>query len=151
MDQKKLLEAALFISSRPLMLDDMARVLKVNSLGYVKDLLEKLQKDYEKRGIELVNNPDGWSIEIKPEFLPHVAKLTPYFNISEGSKRTLALIAYKEPIKQSEIIKVQGNKAYSYIKALKKMNLINIKKSVGLRYSHSRRSLRDTLVKIEKK
>jgi len=127
-DQKKMLEAALFISSKPLMLDDIAKILNVNSLGYVKELLESLQKEYEKRGIELVKNPEGWQFQVRHEYMPQVSKLTPYQNISEGSKRTLAIIAYKEPIKQSEIIRLQGNKAYSYIKSLIKMDLVNAKK-----------------------
>jgi len=128
-DKQKLLEAALFISPKPMMLDDIAKVLGVNSLGYVKELLEKLKHDYEKRSIELVNTAEGWQFQVKQEFLPQVASLTPYFNMPEGCKRTLALVAYKEPVKQSDIIKIQGNKAYSYIKTLLKMNLINIQKS----------------------
>jgi len=128
-DHKRLLEAALFISSKPLMLDDLAKVLNVNSLGYVKELLQKLQKDYENKAIELFKTPEGWQFQVKPKYLPQVSGLTPYSDISEGAKRTLAVIAYKEPIRQSEIIRLQGNKAYSYIKSLLKMNLINAKKT----------------------
>ncbi len=128
-NQKKLLEAALFMSSRPLMLNEIAKILNINSLGYVKELLEKLQKDYENRGIELAKTAKGWQLQVRQDFLPSVASLTPYHNISEGSKRTLALIVYKEPARQSDIIRIQGNKAYSYIKALLKMNLINVQRS----------------------
>jgi segregation and condensation protein B len=128
-DHKRLLEAALFISSRPLMLDDLAKILGVSSLGYVKGLLQKLQKDYDNKAIELFKIPEGWQFQVKPQYLPRVSKLTPYADISEGGKRTLAIIAYKEPIMQSEIIRMQGNKAYSYIKALMKMNLISAKKT----------------------
>jgi segregation and condensation protein B len=49
--------------------------------------------------------------------------------MSEGCKRTLAIIAYKEPVSQSEIIKIQGNKAYTYLKRLQKMNLIKAEKN----------------------
>jgi len=128
MEHEKILEAALFISAKPLMLDDLGKILGVNSLGYVKTILEKLQKEYEQRGIEIANTREGWTMQVKPEILPNVSHLTPYSDIPEGCKRTLALIAYKEPAKQSEIIKIQGNKAYSYIKLLARKGLISIEK-----------------------
>jgi segregation and condensation protein B len=124
MTQQKILEAALFMSSRPLMLDEIGKILGVHSLGYVKEMLEKLQKEYEGRGMEIADTPQGWVMQVRPEFLGKVAHLTPYSDMSEGCKRALAIIAYKEPVQQSEIIKMQGNKAYSYLKHLQRRNLI---------------------------
>jgi segregation and condensation protein B len=128
MSHEKILEAALFMSSRPLMLDDLGKLMGVNSLGYVKEALEKLQKDYEGRGMEIVSTPLGWVMQVRPELLKKVSHLTPYADISEGSKRSLAIIAYKEPVMQAEIIRIQGNKAYSYLKDLRKRNLIKMEK-----------------------
>jgi segregation and condensation protein B len=128
-EQKKMIEAALFISDRPLSLDYLGRVSGVNSLGYVREIIENLQKDYEKRGLEIVKTPHGWVMQVKQDLLEKVAHLTPYYDLSEGCKRTLALVAYKEPVKQSEIIKMQGNKAYSYIKSLVRRDLIRAEKS----------------------
>lgn len=128
MSQQKILEAALFMSARPLMLDEIGKILGVHSMGYVKEMLEKLQKDYADRGMEIANTPQGWVMQVRQELLTKVAHLTPYADISEGCKRTLAIIAYKEPVQQSEIIKIQGNKAYSYLKALQKRNLIKAEK-----------------------
>ena len=128
MDNERILEAALFISTKPLMLDDMGRILGVNSLGYVKGLIEKLQKDYAERGIEIIQTKEGWVMQVKPGLLQKVSHLTPYSDIPEGCKRTLALVAYREPVKQSEIIKIQGNKAYAYIKFLVRKGLIAVEK-----------------------
>jgi segregation and condensation protein B len=128
MTQQKILEAALFMSSRPLMLDEIGKILGVHSLGYVKEMLEKLQKEYADKGIEIANTPQGWTMQVRPEFLGKVAHLTPYADMSEGCKRALAIIAYKEPVSQAEIIKIQGNKAYSYLKQLQKRNLIKAEK-----------------------
>ncbi len=128
-EQKKIIEAALFISERPLSLDYLGRVSGVNSLGHVREIIEGLQKDYEKRGLEIVKTPHGWIMQVRHDLLERVAHLTPYYDLSEGCKRTLALVAYKEPVKQSEIIKMQGNKAYSYIKSLVRRDLIKAEKS----------------------
>ncbi len=124
MSHKKTMEAALFISSNPLTLDQLARITGINSLGHVKELIEGLQKDYDGRGIEIFGSADGYAMQVKPQVLPKVAHLTPYSDLGEGPKRTLAIITLKEPVKQSVIIKMQGNKAYTYIKDLKKRGLV---------------------------
>lgn len=133
MTHKKVLEAALFISSSPMTLDQLARVSGINSLGHVKDLMESLQKDYGGGGLELANTPEGWVMQVRPELLPRVAHLTPYSDLSEGPKRALALVTLKEPVRQSVIIRMQGNKAYSYIKDLAKRGLV-----VAEREGHTR-------------
>jgi segregation and condensation protein B len=124
MTHKKVLEAALFISSSPMTLDQLARVSGINSLGHVKELMESLQKDYGERGLELANTSEGWVMQVRQGLLSRVAHLTPYSDLAEGPKRTLALVTLKEPVKQSVIIKMQGNKAYSYIKDLVKRGLV---------------------------
>jgi segregation and condensation protein B len=121
-------EAALFMSNRPLMLDQLAKISGINSLGFLKQLLNRLQKDYETRGMDIVNTRSGWQMQVRQELLQHVAHLTPYSDIPEGCKRTLALIVYKEPMKQADLIKIQGNKAYTYIKQLRKRGLIKTEK-----------------------
>ena len=128
MEAKKTLEAALFISTKPIMINELGKIAGVNSLGHVKELLEELQKEYSNRGMEIFQTQDGWQMSVRPDVLPRVSHLTPYSDLSGGVKRSLAIVAYKEPILQSEIIKFQGNKAYSYIKELVKRGLVKAEK-----------------------
>lgn len=126
--KKKIVEAALFMSSEPMPLDRLSRISGVHSLGHLKEIIEELQKDYSERGINIIKTSDGWMMNVKQDILPAVAHLTPYSDLAEGHKRTLALVAYKEPIKQADIIRIQGNKAYSYIKELSGKGLIKSEK-----------------------
>lgn len=142
-DKKELLEAALFMAKDPLMIDEIGRILGIGSLGLVKKMLEDLKRDYSKGGIEVVQLPGGWQMQVRAEHLPHVAHLTPYSDIKEGSKRTLAIVIYKEPIKQSEIIRMQGNKAYLYIKILVKKGLITAEKQGRTRILKTTKDLED--------
>jgi segregation and condensation protein B len=152
------LEASLFMSSRPLMLDELAKISGINSLGYLKQLLVRLQKDYGPRGMEIVNGRGGWKMQVRQHLLQHVAHLTPYSDVPEGCKRTLALIVYKEPMKQADLIRIQGNKAYTYIKELKKRGLVKTEKKsrtmlVKLTqeferyFGDERKKIRDAMVK----
>jgi segregation and condensation protein B len=128
MEAKKTLEAALFISTKPIMINELGKIAGVNSLGHVKELLQELQKEYSNKGVEVVQVQDGWIMQVRPEVLPSVSHLTPYSDLSGGVKRTLAIVAYKEPVLQSEVIKHQGNKAYSYVKELVKKGLVKAEK-----------------------
>ena len=124
---KKLIEAALFMASRSMSTEEISKITGFPS-DRLEQRLEELRKEYEGKGIEVVKNPEGWGMRVKTDLLPKVAHLTPYSDLKDGHKRTLALIAYKEPIKQSEIVRIQGNKAYSYIKLLTKKGLIKSEK-----------------------
>jgi len=126
---KKLIEAALFMSSRAMTAEEIAKITGVTPSN-VKKLLDGLSKEYgsEGKGVEIISNPEGWHMRVKPDILPKVAHLTPYSDLKDGHKRTLALVAYKEPVKQSEVVHMQGNKAYAYIKFLRKKGLIKAEK-----------------------
>ena len=126
---KKLIEAALFMSSRPMTAEEIAKITGVTPAN-VRKLLDDLSKEYENeaKGVEIISNPEGWHMRVKPDILPKVAHLTPYSDLKDGHKRTLALVAYKEPVKQSEVVHMQGNKAYAYIKFLRKKGLIKAEK-----------------------
>ncbi|MBU0953639.1 MAG: SMC-Scp complex subunit ScpB [Nanoarchaeota archaeon] len=126
MDHKIVIEAALFLSPKPMALDELGKLIATNSLGYVKELLVQLTEDYKDRGIEIVSLPEGWLMQVRADLLPTIAHLAPHADLSEGDKRTLALIVFKEPARQSEIVKIQGNKAYGYIHDLQKKGLIKI-------------------------
>lgn len=125
---KKLVEAALFMTNKPLALRELSKIAGVKSLNYIREIIEELRAEYEGRAIEIIEFPDGWIMQVKDEFLDKVRHLTPYSDLSEGHKRALAIIAYKEPIKQSELIKIQGNKAYDYIKFLERKGLVKSEK-----------------------
>ncbi len=126
--KKEIVEAALFISSDPIPMDRLSKISGIHSLGHLKEILEELQKDYSERGINIIKTSDGWMMNVRQDILPAVSHLTPYSDLAEGQKRTLALVAYKEPVKQADIIKIQGNKAYSYIKDLVRRGLIKSEK-----------------------
>ncbi len=128
MEQKKLVEAALFMTPRPLKETDLVKITRIGSPGTIRKLLGELEKDYEDRGIRVLRTSEGWEMQVAQHLLPNVAKLAPYSNLSEGCKRTLALVVYNEPMPQAELIRIQGNKAYAYVKKLDKMGLIRAQK-----------------------
>lgn len=129
MNEKALVEAALFVSDRPLTVEKIAAIVKMDS-EEVKTYLIRLQTDYrvDDRGFELVETPQGYELRVKADYRDRVARLAPFADLSEGMMRTLAIIAAKQPVKQSLIVKYQGNKSYAYIANLEEKGLIKTEK-----------------------
>jgi segregation and condensation protein B len=130
MNQKALLEAALFVSDKPLSLEKLSKIAGVGSEQEVKQLLAELQQKLAKedRGIELTETPEGYELRVKQEYRERVVRLAPFADLSDGMMRTLAIVAAKQPIKQSLIVKYQGNKTYGYVVGLEEKGLIKTEK-----------------------
>lgn len=129
MNNKALIEAALFVSDKPLSVERISKIFGIKE-EEVEDILLKIQVELqaEDRGIELVNTPEGFEFRVKQAYREKVAGLAPFADLSDGMMRTLAIVALKQPIKQSTIVKYQGNKAYGYIAALEKKGLVKTEK-----------------------
>jgi segregation and condensation protein B len=55
---------------------------------------------------------------VKPELAEVVRPLAPGQEVPEPVLRTLALIAYRGPILQSEVVRLRGQRAYAHIRQL---------------------------------
>ncbi len=123
------IEAALFVAGREITEKELSDLLSISE-NEVKTHLKELRREYETRGsaIEIVKTGKGWAMQVKPEYLEISKKFRPELEISKGALKTLALIAHREPIKQSEVIQIRGNHAYEHIKELSRMDFIKCEK-----------------------
>ncbi|UCG95202.1 MAG: SMC-Scp complex subunit ScpB [archaeon] len=130
MREKALLEAALFISDKPLPVQELGKISGLSE-GKVKKLLEELDVELtqEHRGIGLLKIDDNYHLKVKEEYLDKVSHLTPYADLSRAMLKVLSLAVYKKDITQSEIVKTIGNRAYDYVKELELRGLIKTEKS----------------------
>ena len=131
----KKVEAALFISARYLTLEELVMLTDINPL-MLKEILEKIVEKYNRdnSAIEIIKKENMWKMDVKQEYVKMINKLaTGSSEFSKAEQETLAVIAYKQPIKQSVIIKIRGNKAYEHIK-----NFINAGLVIGKRVGHTK-------------
>ncbi len=129
-EPKRIIEAALFISGRWMGVEDLVKVSGVGAVGSVKGILESLKSEYDARGggIRMSVSEDRYRLEIDPDVRDRVYYLAPEPELSPALIRTLALIAYKQPLCQSRVVEVIGNRGYEYIKELRKKEFISIKR-----------------------
>ena len=131
MEDKYKVEAVLFTTGRFMNLDEIARFCGIASVGYVKELLDELKKDYEQRNSALLLfEKDGqYKLNVRKEYGEITNKLAGGAEFDNPTTKTLAVIAYKQPVMQAEIIKIRGNKAYDHVKRLIESELITSEKS----------------------
>jgi len=127
---KPLIEAALFVSGRPLNIEELAKICGSGNLGLIHSCVEELSKGYENRnsGVVIQKTEEGYIMRVKRDLEGKIMHLIPETEIPSPILKTLALIAYEQPIKQSEIVKERGNRAYRYIRFLRERGLIEGKK-----------------------
>jgi len=129
-------EAALFIAGRFMSIQELVALTDVNPI-LLRKILEDLGDVYRDSGIELVNKDNLWKMDVAPNYTWMVNKLAGGTSeFTKAEQETLALIAYKQPMKQSVVVKIRGNKAYEHIKGFVERGLIN-KKKMGHTYELS--------------
>lgn len=122
-----MVEASLFMAGRPMSLKELSE-----SVGMTRkptlELVRALVSDYEARGsaleIFIDEGRDAAGMRVRNEYLPHVRDLSTLTDITDGEKKTLAIVAFYQPIRQSEIIKIRGNRGYNQLRKLEGAGLV---------------------------
>lgn len=130
-DLKKL-EAVFFVSGRFLSMQELISLTDLNPI-IIQELIGNLKKKYDRSNsaIEIVEKSGLWKMDVKQEYSEIINKLaTGSSEFSKAEQETLAIIAFKQPIKQSVVVKIRGNKAYEHIKKFVDLGLIR-KKKIG--------------------
>lgn len=129
-EDKNKVEAILFTTGRFMDVDEIAKFCGIGSVGYIKQVLEELKKDYGNRenSLELINEDNKWRINIKKSYNYLTTSLLENTEMDRPTQETLAIIAFKNPVLQSDIIAIRGNGAYDHIGYLKDNDFVTSEK-----------------------
>ena len=130
LDKVALIEAALYVTGRPVDLKTLGLILGMRSEDKIRDTARQLKERYKNMGaIEVLELNDGrFVMQLRPQYAPHVKRLATRQLLTPGPMKTLSFIAYKQPITQSYLAKVRGNLSYSHVKQLQEIGLISEEK-----------------------
>ncbi len=123
-----LIEAALYVTGKPLDLKTLGSVVGFRSEDKIKELARMLKEKYGNDGscLEVLELSDGrFVMQLKPQYVRHVKRLATRQLLTAGPMKTLSFIAYKQPVTQSYLAKVRGNLTYSHVRQLREMGLIS--------------------------
>ena len=122
------LEAILYLKGRPLTLQELAELSGVSPSQAEQGLLV-LVASYAQRDTALeINHGNGrYGLQLRPGLGDLVRDLLPV-DLSTAALRTLATIALKKRILQSDLVDLRGSGAYDHIKELINQNFIERKR-----------------------
>ena len=125
----KRVEAALFISGRFISVQELVALTDLNPILLNQSLQNLTEKYNEASAIQVVSKGDLWKMDVHSNYRDIVNRLaTGNEEFTKAEQETLAIIAYKQPITQSKIVHIRGNKAYDHIKKFSELKLITSKK-----------------------
>ena len=131
------IEAIFYIKGRPLSIDELvtylaplfprettADHLEINQ-ELIEDALIELMNDYAHRNsaLEIVETETGFSLQLKTEYESLLQELVPA-ELGKGALRTLAAVALKNPILQTELIDLRGSSAYQQVAELVRLGFV---------------------------
>ncbi|MEM4336952.1 MAG: SMC-Scp complex subunit ScpB [Candidatus Woesearchaeota archaeon] len=126
---KNKIEAILFASGKKLTYEEIARLCNCD-ISSVKKEIETLKKEYKERESPLMfsEESDGIKMTVREAYLSVIHNLVPETELGKSLLETLAVVAWKQPVMQSELIKIRTNKAYEDVAQLVEKGFISKEK-----------------------
>ena len=127
---KNTVESILFSTGRKLELEELSKLCKIKDLEQLKLSLNELKQELDQKNssLMLVEEGSSWKLTVREKYLPYVRKVVSQTELSKSILETLAVIAYKAPTLQSQIIKIRTNKAYAHLDELEQNGYITREK-----------------------
>ena len=140
-----LLEATLFGAGRSMSVSELS-----SALGYdedeMLDSLYSLRSTLKRRrggALQVAEVGDRWAIEVKPDIASHLPKETKT-EIPQTLLKAAALIAYHQPMSQSRLVELLGQKAYDYVRELAQLGMVDRRKDGNTRRLSTTRRFSET-------
>ncbi|MDE0858251.1 MAG: SMC-Scp complex subunit ScpB [Candidatus Poseidoniaceae archaeon] len=129
-----LLEATLFGAGRSMTVTELSA-----ALGYdddeMLDSLYSLRSTLKRRrggALQVAEVGERWAIEVKPDIANHLPRETKT-EIPQKLLKAAALVAYHQPMAQSRLVELLGQKAYDYVRELAQLGMVDRRKDGNTR------------------
>ena len=125
-DLKNQIEAILFSVGKKISIEKISVLCKSTDIKLIEENLRQIRTDYDekKSPMRLIHDGEDWKLTIRENYLHLVRNIVTDTELSKSITETLAIIAFKYPISQADLIKIRSNKAYDHVKQLREMQFI---------------------------
>ncbi len=130
-EAEKIIEAALFMSSRPLTVRELGRLVGIAATGFVRDRLEFLKKRYEicDSAVEIAEEEGKYFMRLRPAYVSYVKDFASQGEISKHALKTLAYVAKTEGITKRQLFLKLGGGIYDDVNELLEKGFVTAKKA----------------------
>lgn len=128
---KGAVESLLFISDKPVEIDQMKEALETFDPAAVRQAVKALQADYEQhsRGMTIIEIAGGYQMLTNPqyaEYLRNFFKTRVKEKLSRPALEALAIIAYRQPVSRADVEVIRGVNSDGVVTHLLEKGLIKI-------------------------
>jgi segregation and condensation protein B len=118
------IEAILYLKAQPMPIAKLAECSGCDRKEIEEALIE-LITDYAHRdsALEVVETSEGYCLQLRESFHDLVQSLIP-LDLGVGALRTLAAIALKGPISQTELVELRGSGVYQHVPELVSLGFV---------------------------
>ncbi len=109
-DIEHAIEAILFAAGYPVKYEKLSEVIGLPQRD-LRNLIARMAKGYDNRGIQLLMFPDACQLSTKEIFAPYIREalgIKRGGNLSNSSMEVLAVVAYNQPVTRSFVDTVRG-------------------------------------------
>ena len=126
----KEIEAVLFAVGKEISLDRISTLTECTP-ETAKELLIQLAKKYQEtdNALQVVEKENGWKLTVLDQYVPLVSDIVHSTELERPLMETLAVIAWKYPVVQSDIIRMKGSVAYEHMRNLEERGFISKERS----------------------
>jgi segregation and condensation protein B len=130
-EQERVIEAALFMSSRPLSLQEMGKLIGVAAPGFVEQRVNALAIRYTdmESAIEIVGEGGKYYMRLRQQYAPYVKDFSQAAEITPHALRTLAYVAKNEGITKRQLFLKLGSGIYEDVAELAEKGFVSTKKA----------------------
>lgn len=120
---KSRIEAVLFVTAKALTLEEIATYLDKEPEEVGQALLDLIMDYASRDGALEIDDENGYILQVREEYSDIVEKICP-IDLKPAVLRTLLVIALKEPIRQTELVKLRSA-AYEHVAELVEKGLVS--------------------------
>jgi segregation and condensation protein B len=109
------IEAILYLKAQPLKISQIAEFAKCDQSSAEEGLIELMGEYAHREGaLEIAETQEGYALQLREIYKPLVDTIVP-LDIGLGALRTLAAIALRGPITQSDLVELRGSGVYQHV------------------------------------
>ncbi|NEQ52577.1 MAG: SMC-Scp complex subunit ScpB [Leptolyngbya sp. SIO3F4] len=109
------IEAILYLKAKPLTIAQIAEYACCDKKTAQEALVQLMDAYAHREGaLEIAETESGYSLQLRQPFKPLLDELIP-LDIGLGALRTLAAIAMRGPISQTDLVDLRGSGAYGHV------------------------------------
>ncbi len=129
--EKRLVESVLFSASKPVSISEINQATNL-SRNQIKSTLNKLIEEYNvirknETSMEVIKAGDKYTMQVKKQYVDMSIFISKP-EIESKLLKTLTLIAFHQPVKQSNLRRMIGEKVYEHVDELVELKLVHTKK-----------------------